>query len=118
MKTKKVYTINNSMDVFKILNKAFGPSLMVEPGHRLISADFSSMYTNVPTKKALDLIQILWDAHVGANPNNLDREQKGLDHSVFCVQDGNFLSRWSLLQANKRAYNGFLIIFGYSCAYN
>lgn len=64
--SKRVYSIKNSLEVVDILSKKFTSELLVSAEHRIFSADFTSMYTNVPTKKALDLVESLWDAHNGS----------------------------------------------------
>lgn len=64
--------------LLKILTKKFGLDIFVSPEHQIISADFTSMYTNIPTEKALDLMEKLCDSHYGRVVNNILRIQDGL----------------------------------------
>lgn len=75
--SKSRFSVKNSLEVVKILNSKFTSELIISAEHRLLSADFTSMYTNVPTVKALALVKDLWDAHVGSEVNNLSRSKGG-----------------------------------------
>lgn len=75
---KEQFSIKNSVEAIQLLKEKFGPGIFIQEGHRMISADFTSMYTNILTKKAIDLVQKLWDEHIGPNVNNLQRMQDGM----------------------------------------
>lgn len=74
---ENVYNIKKSEDVLTILKEKYGPKVFIPKGHKLVSADFTSMYTNIPVEKALKLVQELWNKHYPNTKDNAIRVKKG-----------------------------------------
>lgn len=57
-----VYNISNTRQLVGMIKGKFTDRCFIPKGHIVMSLDFESMYTNIPIKKALDIIEREWDA--------------------------------------------------------
>lgn len=52
------------------LNVFFGDEIRLPYNHKILSADFSNMYTNNPVDQALALVKSPWDKHIKGTSNS------------------------------------------------
>lgn len=62
------YSIKNTLEFISKLKKKYSNQLILPRGHVMMKIDFENMFTNVPTKKALEIIKRLWNEYVAEQP--------------------------------------------------